>query len=175
VLPPDRLQWFAVQVVPQHECKVSMQLHYKGHEEFLPTLPIRRQWSDRSKVTKQPLFPGYVFCRIRRAEFGVILTTPGVYRIVSFGGHAQPIGEEEIISLQRAVDSGRDICAVPFFSPGQKVHVTSGPLSGLTGVVARLKNRDRLVISVELLLRSVAVEIANSEITPYNSIAALTT
>lgn len=163
----DQLNWFAVQVVPQHECKVSMRLRHKGHEEFLPTLPSRRQWSDRTKVAERPLFPGYVFCRVQRADFGMILRTPGVYRIVSFGGRAQPITDEEILYLQRAVHSGRDIVAVPFFSLGQKVQVTNGPLAGLTGVVARLKNRDRLIISVELLLRSVAIEIAGSELSPY--------
>jgi transcription antitermination factor NusG len=165
VLPPDKAFWFAIQVVPQHENKVSIQLRHKGEEEFLPMVSSRRKWSDRSKLSERPLFPGYVFCKIRRSSFGVVLGTPGVYRIVSFGGHAHPIADEEITGLMRIVNSGRNLCAVPYFSLGQKVEVTTGPLSGVTGVVARLKGRDRLIISVGLLMRSVAVDVAMSELT----------
>ena len=164
MLPPDRAFWFAVQVVPQHEHRVSTYLRDKGHEEFLPTVRTRRQWSDRSRLRERPLFPGYVFCRVQRSSFGSVLSTPGVYRIVSFGGHAYPISDEEMLSLRRVADSGRDISSVPYFSLGQKVCVAHGPLSGLDGIVVRIKNRHRLVISIDLLMRSVAVDIAMSEL-----------
>ena len=175
MLPPDIARWFALQVMPQHEHKVSTQLRYKGEEEFLPVVSTRRKWSDRCKLSERPLFPGYVFCRIRRSSFGVVLGTHGVYRIVSFGGHAHPIADEEIVGLMRVANSGREVCPVPYFSPGQKVEVTSGPLSGITGVVARLKGRDRLVVSVDLLMRSVAVDVASSELAEQVSAKALIT
>lgn len=165
----DNAFWFAVQVVPQHEYKVSTRLRYKGQEEFLPLVPMRRRWSDRDKLSTQPLFPGYLFCKVRRSCFGLVLDTPGVYRIVGFGGHAHPIADEEIVSLQRLVTSGREVCAIPYFSLEQKIEIVSGPLSGITGVVTRLKGRDRLVISVDLLMRSVAVDIAISELAAHDT------
>jgi transcription antitermination factor NusG len=164
VLTPDSALWFAVQVAPQHEHKVSIQLRHKGQEEFLPLLTVRRQWSDRSKTSERPLFPGYVFCRIQRSAFALVLGTLGVYRIVSFGGHAYPISDDEILCLRQIVQSRRNVSAIPYFTEGQKVQVTDGPLAGIMGAVARIKNRDRLVISVDILMRSVAVDISMSEI-----------
>jgi transcription antitermination factor NusG len=164
VLPPDKAFWFAVQTVPQHEHRVSAQLRNRGHEEFLPTVQMRRQWSDRTRVSERPLFPGYVFCRVQRSSFGGVLNTPGVYRIVSFGGHPYPISDEEVLFLRRVVHSGRDIRSVPYFSLGKKVRVADGPLSGLDGIIVKIKNRNRLVISIDLLMRSVAVDIALSEL-----------
>lgn len=163
--PPERALWFAVQVIPQHEQKVSVQLRQKGQEVFLPMLPVRRQWSDRTKLSEQPLFPGYVFCRIERSSFGLILGTQGVYRIISFGGKAYPLSDDEILCLRQVVNSGRSISTIPYFSVGQKVQVIGGPLSGITGIVARLKGQDRLVISVDLLMRSIAVDIGMPELT----------
>ena len=105
---------------------------------------------------------------MKRSSFGAVLGTRGVYRIVSFGGRAHPISDEEIARLQRVVEAGRDVCAVPYFSLGQKVQVATGPLSGLTGIVARFKNRTRLIISVDLLLRSVAVDVSISELAEHD-------
>jgi transcription antitermination factor NusG len=164
VLSPDIALWFAVQVIPQHECKVASQLRYKGQEEFLPMVSSRRQWSDRSKVSERPLFPGYVFCRVKRSSFGVVLDTPGVHRIVSFGGHAHPIADEEISSLQHVLVSGRDVASVPYLTLGQRVKVIDGPLFGVTGIVMRVKNRNRLLISVDMLMRSIAVEVSLGEL-----------
>jgi transcription antitermination factor NusG len=160
----DAIGWFAVQVIPQHEHKVSKQLRSKGHEEFLPTVTVRRRWSDRNKLINQPLFPGYVFGHLSRSSFGTVLATAGVCRIVSFGGKACSISDEEIERVRRVVSCGRNVNSVPYFALGQKVQVASGPLCGLTGIVDRLKNRSRLIISIEMLMRSVAVEIAMSEL-----------
>jgi transcription antitermination factor NusG len=156
--------WFAIHVVPQHEFKVAAQLHYKGQEAFLPAYSSRRQWSDRSKLVHRPLFPGYVFCRAKKSNFRMVLDTPGVYNIVSFGGRPYPIPETEISSIKLALASGREICAVQHVFIGQKVQVATGPLSGITGIVTRVKDRERLVISVDVLMKSVAVEIGLSEI-----------
>lgn len=164
MLSPEIALWFVIQVMPQHECKVASQLRYKGQEEFLPMVSSRRQWSDRSKVIDRPLFPGYVFCRVRRSSFGLILDTPGVHRIVSFGGQAHPITEEEMSRLQLVLASGREVTPVPYLALGQRVQVLDGPLAGMMGIVTRLKNRDRLIISVDMLMRSVAVEVTSAEL-----------
>lgn len=164
MLSPEIALWFAIQVIPQHECKVASQLRYKGQEEFLPMVTSSRQWSDRSKVSERPLFPGYVFCRVKRSSFRVILDTPGVHRIVSFGGHAHPIADEEITSLQQVLTSGREVAPVSYLKLGQRVEVIDGPLRGVTGIVTRVKNRNRLLISVDMLMRSIAVDVALGEL-----------
>ena len=169
MLFPEIALWFAIQVIPQHEFKVASQLRYKGQEEFLPMVSSRRQWSDRSKVSERPLFPGYVFCRVKRSSFGVILDTPGVHRIVSFGGQAYPIADEEMNSLQQVLASGRDVAPVPYLALGQRVRVIDGPLSGMSGIVLRLKNRSRLIISVDMLMRSIAVDVALAELSACDS------
>lgn len=164
LLPPELTLWVAVQVVPHHEFKVASQLRYKGHEEFLPTRKERHTWADRKKDLQRALFPGYVFCRTQRSSFGAVLGTSGVFRIVSFGGHPCPIPDSEIESLRQALVSGREFSSVPYLSGGEKVRVVQGPLAGLTGIVTRLKNRDRLVISVDLIMKSVSLDVALSEL-----------
>lgn len=164
MVSPEAALWFAIQVMPQHECKVSTLLRFKGQEQFLPMVSTRRRWSDRVKVVDSPLFPGYVFCRTKRSCFGTVLSTPGVHRIVSFCGQPQPIADHEIDFLHQVLKSGRDVTPVPYLSLGQKVKVINGPLFGLSGIVNRLKNRDRLIISVDMLMRSVAVEVGIAEL-----------
>jgi transcription antitermination factor NusG len=164
MLSPELASWFAVQVMPQHEYKVATQLRYKGQEEFLPSVASRRRWSDRSKIVDRPLFPGYVFCRLNRSSFGTVLSTPGVYRIVSFGGQPYPVSDDEMESLHQILDSGRDVKPVPYLTLGQKVQIVSGPLQGLTGVITRFKTQNRLVVSMDMLMRSIAIEVALSEI-----------
>lgn len=160
----DPLRWFAVQVLPQHEQKVASQLQYKGYEKFLPLYESRRQWSDRKKVLLQPLFPGYVFCRTTRSRFTSVLGTPGVVRIVSFGAHPCPIPDEEMDQLQHVTVSGRSLMPVPYVKVGQKVQIASGPLSGISGVVMMLKNKNHLVISVDLIMKAFSVDISTSDV-----------
>lgn len=164
LLHPDIALWFAVQVAPQHEQKVSALLQYKGQEQFLPTSKSQRHWSDRTKLLQRPLFPGYLFCRATRSSFAAILNTPGVYRLVCFGGRPYPIPDFEIDALRQLAASGRDISDVSYLSIGQKVQVSAGPLAGLNGIITRLKNRDRLIVSIEIIMRSVSVEITSSDI-----------
>lgn len=164
MLPEEQLLWFVVQVMPQHEQSVALQLDLKGQEYFLPTIKSTRQWSDRKKLLTVPLFPGYVFCKTKRSWFGAVLNTQGVFRIVSFGGKAHPIPDDEMISLRRVIDSGRYLCPVPYVSLGKHVQVVRGPLSGMTGIVTRIKKQNRLVISVDLIMKSVSVDIAASEL-----------
>lgn len=170
MIPSEIALWFAVQVVPRHEFKVSFQLRLKGEEEFLPTVATQHQWSDRKKIIDHPLFPGYVFCRVTRSSFGTVLRTPGVYRFVGFGGKPHPISDAEICSLRHVVVSGRDLASVPYMSLGQKVRVEHGPLCGVTGIVTRFNNRNRLIISVDLLMKSIAVDVAISEVTALEAV-----
>ena len=160
----DTELWFALQVIPRHEQTVDTMLAWKGHGHLLPTCRIRRKWSDRIKVIEQPLFPGYVFCRSQRSLLmALIRNTPGIIRVVSFGGKPHPVSNEEIDALQRVVQAGRDVCSFPYLSAGQEVQIIAGPLSGITGIVTEFRKRHRLVISVNIIMQSVAVEIDQSE------------
>jgi transcriptional antiterminator NusG len=162
-----RDSWFAVHVTPQHETKVAILLEYKGYEQFLPTYKVRRNWADRVKLIEQPLFPGYVFCRVKEAVFGLLRTTPGVIRIVGVAGRPLRVPDEEIKAVYQAIQSGLDVCPfAPHLKIGQKVLVKRGPLSGIVGKLAEVKNRSRLVISVDLTMKAIAVDIDVADVTP---------
>jgi transcription antitermination factor NusG len=159
--------WFAVQVTPRHEKKVASLLEYKNYRQFLPTAPVRRRWSDRVKVLDEPLFPCYVFCRSRSSRLGGLRGTPGIIRVVSFGGKPCPLADYEIENLLRVIESKRDVSACPYLATGQTVHVISGPLTGVRGIITQIKKRNRLVLSVDMIMKSLSIEIDESEIAPF--------
>jgi transcription antitermination factor NusG len=160
----ERLLWFAVQVTPNHEVAVDTLLGCKGYERFLPTHMVNRKWSDRIKTLQQPMFPGYIFCRSQRAAVAPILRTSGVIRLVNCGGKLCSVSESEIEGLRQVVQSKKETYVVPFLAVGRRVQVKDGPLAGIVGIITKLKNRDRLVLSVELIMRSVAVEVDTWEV-----------
>jgi transcription antitermination factor NusG len=158
-LPNERSPWFAVQVKTTHEKRVTSALEYQNRECFLPLYRARRQWSDRIKEVDLPLFPGYIFCRFPQPARASILKIPSVTRIVGIGYEPTPIDEEEITALQKVVNSGAGMAPHPFLRAGQRVRIESGPLYGLEGLILDIRRPTRLVLSVSLLQRSVAVEI----------------
>lgn len=152
-------KWFALTAKHQHEASVARLLSAKGLQVFYPTCSTVHRWKDRNKILQLPLFPGYVFFGDglhRRIE---ILSTPGVFSIVSFGRMAAEIPPEEIDGIRKATDSALALQPHPFLSEGEQVRVTRGPLAGVCGILLRHKDSFRLVISIELLGRSAAVEI----------------
>jgi len=151
--------WFALQVRARHEVGVANFLSGKGYEPFVPLYQSRRRWSDRIKVVDAPLFPGYLFCRFDINNRLPILTTPGVIQIVGFNRMPVPVDEAEIGAIQSLVASGFPSQPWPFLHAGDRVQIDSGPLRGLEGILVELKGSHRLIVSVTLLQRSVAVEI----------------
>jgi transcription antitermination factor NusG len=143
-----------------------MQLQGKGYEPFLPVYASRRRWSDRIKEIELPLFPGYLFCRLDPSDRLPILVTPGVVQIVGIGKNPVPLDELEIASIQTAVQSGLRRQAWPYQQIGQKVRVECGPLRGLEGILLSIKGGHRLILSVTLLQRSVAVEVDETWVSP---------
>jgi transcription antitermination factor NusG len=162
--------WFAIQVSVRHEKRVASLLDYHGHEWFLPLYEARRRWSDRIKQVELPLFPGYVFCRYPRHARTSILKIPAVTRIVGIGYMPSPIEEQEIIAIQRVVRAGFGVFPHPFLQVGHRVRIESGALHGLEGLIADVRRRDRLILSVTLLQRSVAVEIDSACVVPVDPI-----
>ena len=163
------LQWFAIRVKPRTEQVVADALAGKGYVSFLPLHAERRRWSDRVKTIHVPLFAGYVFCRFDVQRRLPILTTPGVLHIVSTGTTPQPIDDDEIASLQVLVASGLPVEPWPFHYLGQRICIIGGPLAGTTGILQSVKSKDRLIVSISLLQRSVAVEIPESSAWPVSA------
>lgn len=165
-LPP----WFALRVRSRFERVASIHLRDRGFEEFTPSYTTQSRWSDRNKQVVRFLFPGYVFCRMNLGDRRLALTAPGVVDILGFGaGGPEPIPEEEILRVRKMVDSGLPVMPWPFLKAGQMVLVEQGPLSGVEGILERFKGKDRLVISVTLLQRSVSAEIERQWVRPIGS------
>jgi transcription antitermination factor NusG len=151
--------WYALRVRSNHEVAVQTGLRNRGFEEFLPMYHARSRWSDRVKVTERPLFPGYVFARFDPSNRLPILMLPGFVHIVGFGNGPEPVDEGELGTVRRLVDSVFPISPWPYLREGEMVVVQHGALAGLEGVVLRTKDSFRVVVSLTLLQRSVAVEL----------------
>lgn len=158
--------WCAIYTRHQHEKTVAETLEAKGFEVFLPLYESTRRWKDRRKVLSLPLFPCYVFVRGAVERRLPVLTTPGVHMIISHGEKVATVPEEEIEGIRRAVDGHFKVEPHPFLRCGERVRVIRGSLSGVEGVLTRKKNLFRLVISVEMLAQSVAVEIDAMDVVP---------
>jgi transcription antitermination factor NusG len=130
-----------------------------GYEFFLPTYKSQRQWSDRVKELEQPLFPGYLFCRFCFQDRGPLVMTPGVIQIVGNGKTPLPVADDEIEKIQLAVATEVPRQPWPFIEVGERVRVNYGSLSGLEGILINFKGSHRVVLSISLLQRSVAVEV----------------
>lgn len=141
-------------------------LENKEYEIFLPTYQEVRQYSDRMKKIDAPLFPGYLFCRMDVTKRLPILTTPGVHSILGFNGEPTPVPEDEITAIQRVVGSGATVGPWPFLKIGARVRVERGAFSGVEGILISERGVDRLILSVQMLQRSVSVEIDRSWIRP---------
>jgi transcription antitermination factor NusG len=156
--------WYALYTRHQHEKVVDRILSSKGFETFLPVYRALRRWKDRNKQLLLPLFPSYLFVRSyldRRVE---IRSTPGVFGFVGTEGRPSSILSEEIESLRLAVESCFRVEPHPFLNCGDRVRITSGPLEGTEGVLIRKKNAYRLVLSIQILGRSAAVEIDDATV-----------
>ena len=158
--------WYAIYTRHQHEKIVAESLSNNGIEVFLPQYRATRQWKDRKKHLQLPLFPSYVFLHGGLDRRVKVLSTPGVYFIVGNGGHPAAIQEAEIEAIRRAVTSGLKVEPFPFLQCGDRVRVKAGPLAGTEGILIRKKGSFRLVLSAELLQKSMAVEVDAFSVEP---------
>jgi transcription termination/antitermination protein NusG len=157
--------WCAVRTKSNFEKCVATVLAAKGVELYLPLYAVRKHWSDRTIQASHPLFPGYVFCKFDARFRTPILSTAGVVSIVSFAGGPALIPDTEISAIQTAARSEQKLEPCPYLSEGLLIRVSRGPLRGIEGILITKRNW-RLVISVEMLRRSVAVEIDPDCVTP---------
>jgi transcription antitermination factor NusG len=151
--------WYALFTRHQHEKAVALALSNKNLEVYLPLHRSLRRWQDRDKELSLPLFPGYLFIREGLDRQLQILTTPGVLHIVGWGGRPAIVPQAQLDAVRRILASRLAVESHPYMKCGDRVRVKSGPLMGLEGILARKKGVAHLVISLEMLGRSAAVEI----------------
>jgi transcription antitermination factor NusG len=158
--------WYAAYTSANHEKRVAEQLSARAVEHFLPSYTSVRRWKDRRVTLQLPLFPGYVFVRMELRNRLQVLQIPGVARLVGFGGMPTPLPQEEIESLRAGLASG--VCAEPhpYLNVGRRARIKQGPLAGLEGILLRWKGNWRVVLSLDLIQRSVAVDVDASALEP---------
>ena len=155
--------WYALYTAPRHEKKVAEQVSRQGVACFLPLYRSIRRWKDRRKELPLVLFPGYVFVQLALQQRLQILRLPGAVRFVSFNGQPVPLPDFEIESLRSRMGT-RGFEPHPYLQVGRRVRVRTGPLEGLEGIIQRTKDSCRVVFSIDLISRSVAVEVDESEL-----------
>lgn len=160
--------WFALYTSANRERCVAQQLEEREIESFVPTYESARRWKDRRVVLSLPLFPGYVFVRMAPGERLRALQVPGVVRLVSFNGMPAEVPEDEITALRVSLAKGARAEPHPFLAVGARVEIKNGTLAGIKGILVRRKGRSRIVISIEALQKSVAVEIIDTDLVPLN-------
>ena len=160
--------WYALYTRHQHEKMVHHVLTNKGFNTFLPLYATTHNWKDRTKALSLPLFPCYVFLKGGIERRLQILTTPGIYGLVSSAGQPAAIPDAEIEAIRRVIESGARVEAHPYLKCGNWVRVKCGPLTGIEGSLARKKNISRLVLSVEILGTAAAIEVAAFQVEAVN-------
>jgi transcription antitermination factor NusG len=158
------LCWWALYTRHQHERVVADILSAKGFEVFLPLYDSIRRWKDRQKLLSLPLFPCYVFIRGGAGRRLQVVNTPGVHMILNHGERFAVIPESEIQAIRRTVEGPFRMEPHPFLRCGDRVRVMCGSLQGVEGILIRKKNQFRLVLSVDMLAKSVAVEIDAADV-----------
>lgn len=151
--------WYVAQTCAHHERRVSQQLGQREIENFLPLYQRISQWKDRRVRLEVPLFAGYVFVRLELCRRLRVLEVPGVARLVGFGGSPAALPDDEIASIQNSLKLRLRAEPCPYLAIGQRVRIHRGPLQGVEGILVRRKNLLRLVLSVGLIQRSMAVEV----------------
>ena len=158
--------WYAVYTCSRCEKSVARQMEERGIDHFLPLYRSWRHWKDRRKQIELALFPGYVFVRMAIEERLRVLQASGVVRLVSVNGKPAELPEQDIEALRNGLE--HNICAEPhpYLRAGHRVRVVHGPMAGTEGILLRKKEKLRVVISLDVLMRSIAVEVDAPDVVP---------
>lgn len=149
---------------PRHEKKIALHFAARSIEYFLPLFETVHRWKNQRKRLQLPLFSGYIFAHVARSARLAVVTVPGVIAMVGPRGSGTAIPDEEIEAIRRSLLRGGRLQPHPYLREGHRVRITHGPFCGLEGVLLRTDQRPRLVLSVHLIQRSVAVEIDEADI-----------
>jgi transcription antitermination factor NusG len=160
--------WLAAYTRSRHEHQVANQLQTKNVECLLPTYQRLSRWSDRVQRSDAPLFPGYVFVHISDCERIPVLETMGVVHLVSVAGKPAVLGDADMDRLRNCLSRASDIEPHPYLRIGQRVRVKHGPFAGYEGVLVEKQNSVRLVISVDQIMKSVAINLHGADVDALN-------
>jgi transcription antitermination factor NusG len=158
-LAMHRPQWYATYTCANHEKRVAAELRARAVENFLPLYPSVRRWKDRRVRLDLPLFPGYVFVRLALCDRIRVVQVPGVVRLVGFGGVPAALPESEVEIVRAGLSRGSRAEPHPFLTVGRRVRIVDGPFAGLQGILKQKKSGLRVVVSLELIQRSVVVDV----------------
>ena len=161
-----QILWYAAHVCSRHEKQVARQLEERRVDCFLPVYRSVRRWKDRRKELDLVLFPGYVFVHLDLKDRLRVLQIPSVVRFVSFNGHPSPLPDAEVEVLVNGLAKGIRAEPHPYLKVGHRVRVKYGPLAGTQGILVRRKDKFRIVLSIDLIMRSVAVEVDEADVEP---------
>lgn len=166
-IPSELSRWFAVYTTSRHEKRVAEHFGCREIEHHLPLYHVRRKWRDGSRVTLDlPLFPSYIFARIGSEERARVLSVPGVLAIVGgTGGDPAPLPDAEIEALRIGVEQ-RLVEPHPLLTVGERARIRKGAFAGMEGVVVRKKNSFRVVLTLQQIMQSVAVEVDERDLEP---------
>jgi transcription antitermination factor NusG len=162
----SQARWYAAYTCAKHEKRVATELGAREVEHFLPLYSSLRRWKDRRVQLELPLFPGYVFVRLALSERLRVVQIPSVVRLVGFNGLPAALPDEEMEILRAGLCQSLRAEPHPFLTVGRRVLITGGPFAGLEGVLKRKKNSLRVVVSLSLIQRSVAVDVDVADVDP---------
>lgn len=168
VLPAEylELRWYAAHTNPRHEKAIQQSMEGCCIECFLPLYKSIRRWKDRCKQLELPLFPGYIFVRIPLKDRLAVLRIPGVVQLVSFQSRPARLPDAEIEVLRNGLQRGSGFEPHPYLTVGKRVRISNGPFFGMEGILVRRKEKFRVVLSIHLIQRSVAIEVDESDVKP---------
>jgi transcription antitermination factor NusG len=160
----DRRRWYALHTRANHEKCLAEQFTQLSVEHYLPLYESVRRWKDRRKTLQLPLFPGYILVRIDLRDRLRVLQAPGAARLVGFNGTPLPLQDSEIDGLRQKLTGQVRVEPHPYLQIGRRVRVKCGTLAGLEGILIRKKQKYRIVLSIEMLQRSIAAEVDIAEV-----------
>lgn len=166
-------RWYAAYTSANHEKRVAIQLTQRSIEHFLPLYESVRRWKDRRMKLQLPLFPGYVFVRLALHDRLRVLNIPGVARLVGFHGQPTPLPEGEIEALRESLVQNLRMQPYPFLTVGRRVRIKAGPLSGLEGIFVRRSGKFRFILTMDLIARSIQVDVDAADLAPVEGKIAL--
>ncbi len=159
-------RWYAAYTCVRHEKKIAEQLERRAVESFLPLYETVHRWKDRRVRVELPLFPGYIFVRIALKDRLQVLEIPSVVRLVGFNGQPCALADEEVEALRNGLSQQLGMQPHPYLTVGRRVRIKGGPLAGLEGILLRKKGNLRIVLSIDLIMRSIVVDVDAADICP---------
>lgn len=162
--------WYAVYTSANHEKRVAAHFEGRGVQHFLPLYQTVHRWKDRRMRLALPLFPSYIFVHVALRERLCVLEVPGVVRLVGFGDHAAPLPAGEIEVLRNGLSGELNAQPHPYLTAGRRVRITNGPLAGMEGILMRKKSNFRLILSINLIMRSIVVDVDVADIRPLDTV-----